>query len=283
MTKRAPAAPIDLSALERARAQALMLSARRPLGTNEEAERFLNRVGIALRYGPAKSLPIASLYRAASTATAAKGPPVAAIELTNHLLGAGAAIEVNVIGDRLTLVHRSMMPELYALVRRGRPVSDLSGLSMNARAAAALIRQRREVTAGDVRAHLGLKFDERHDPGYEALNELQRMLLVDRGPFEIRKTGIAYLSKEGYPNHFFHEAHPELVELSKKLSIDGAADRFLQRYLDGSLFCAVRTLKAMFKRFLMSGEIDESLERLAVAKRLRLQKAGATTVAITAR
>ena len=36
----------------------------------------------------------------------------------------------------------------------------------------ALIQQRKEVTAGDVRKHLGAAFDPRHDPGYAALAEL---------------------------------------------------------------------------------------------------------------
>jgi hypothetical protein len=37
-----------------------------------------------------------------------------AAALTNHLLGTATAIEVHVIADRLTLVHRSVMPAVLA-------------------------------------------------------------------------------------------------------------------------------------------------------------------------
>jgi hypothetical protein len=272
---------LTLGALQRKRDEALWLTTRTPIQTPAEAVAFLKKVGMALRYGPARNLPLASIYRAASASAVIKGAPVRAIELTNHLLGSASAIEVNVIADRLTLVHRSLMPALYALVRRGRTIDDLTGIGMNGRAAFALIRQRREVTAGDVRQHLALRFDPQVDPGYSALDELKRVLLVDRGPFEIRKSGIPYLSQEGYPNHFFHEAHPDLVRAAGKLSVAEASDAFVQRYLDGAIFCAVRTFKAMFKRFLMKEEIDETIERLTVARKISVQKINSQTVAIS--
>ena len=89
-----------------------------------------------------------------------------------------------VIAERVTLVHRSLVPPLYTLVRRGRALDDLEGLSVRARTALALLRERKEVTAGDVRQRLGLRADPRQDPAYAALAELTRLLLVDRGPFQ---------------------------------------------------------------------------------------------------
>jgi hypothetical protein len=97
---------------------------------------------------------------------------------------------VHVIAERVTLVHRSLIPPLYALVRRGRPLEDLSGLGVASRATLTLLRERKEVTAGDVRKHLGLPLDARQDPAYAALAGLERLLLVDRGPFEVPKKGI---------------------------------------------------------------------------------------------
>ena len=52
-----------------------------------------------------------------------------------------------------------------------------------------------------------------------ALGELMRELLVDRGPSSVPKTGIPYLSKEGYPYRVFDKAHPELIRSAKQLKI----------------------------------------------------------------
>src|SRR6476660_35299 len=185
------------------------------LKTPKDAERFLEHAGVALRYAATKGLPIASLRSAAGDDS--KVALVTSIELTNHLLASGIGVEVNVVADRLALVHRSLLPALHVLVRRGRPVDDLEGLNMIARSAHALLRQKHQISAGDLRHHLGLKTDLRRDPAYEALAELQRALLVGRGPFEVSNSAIPYLSKEGYPYHLLHERHPSLLRESRAL------------------------------------------------------------------
>jgi hypothetical protein len=271
--------PLSPTTLERRRDAALRPRGPSIVKSTSDAERFLERVAIALRYGPGPSLPLASMYDATSGG-AAKGPFIEAAELTNHLLGTATAIEVNVIAGRLTLVHRSIVPALYALARRGRPVDDLSGLDLDARHAFALIRRRHEVTAGEVRAHVGATFDARHDPGYEALAALQRLLLVDRGPYEINTKGIHYLSKEGYPYHFFHEAHDDLVRASRKLTPADAADALLGRYLTGAVWCAVRTVKSMFKLLLVPEDVDAALARLAAARAVSIETVDRQRVAI---
>jgi len=130
---------------------------------------------------------------------------------------------------------------------------------MTARLAYALLRQQREISAGDLRRHLGLATAPRDDPAYEALAELQRALLVARGPFEIPKKGIPYLSTEGYPYHLLHERHPELVRESKKLSVRAAARRWLARYLDAAGPVPPRKLASLFRRFLSPQEIADAL------------------------
>jgi hypothetical protein len=230
----------------------------------KDAERFVDRCGIVLRYGSGKTLPLASMFDATSGG-APNGPYVRAAELTNHLLGAGLAIEVSVVAGRLALVHRSLAPAVYALVRRGRRLDDLDGLGLDARRALALLQTRREVSVGDVRACLGVTRSDRIDPGYEALAELARVMLVDRGPYEINPKGIHYLSKDGYPHHLFHAAHPELVRAAGALSPAEAADTLLDRYLRGAAYCAVPTMKSMFKALVTAGELDAALERLVAA------------------
>jgi hypothetical protein len=247
----------------------------------DQAERFLHRVGIALRYGRTAGLPLASLYEAFG-ARSDKASMSRAIILTNQLLGKGHAVETHVIASRVCLVHRAVMPALYALVRRQRKQDDIQGLSVHARTALSLLRQRSKVTAGDVREKLGLPFDERRDPAYAALGELMQRLLVDRGPFEIPKAGIPYLSTEGYPYHLFHEAHPDLVAASRGVPVVSAASTFLEAYLRGALFARVRKMASLFRCFLSPAEIDTALGRLLGEEKITLVGSGQTAMAIVA-
>jgi hypothetical protein len=244
------------------------------INTTASAERFLERVGIVLRYNASPGLPLASLQRVFAGDDPDKPAATRAIELTNHLLGTMTGIEVHVIAGRVSLVHRRVMRALYALVRRGRALDDVDGLSLNARTALALLRQRKEASAGDVRQRLGLRPDPRNDPAYAALGELMRILLVDRGPFDIPKKGIAYLPPEGYPYHLFHEAHADVVSAAKTLSVESAADAFLSAYLEAAAFARARKLATMFKLFLSPAEIDASLARLVERRRAEVKKIG---------
>ena len=268
--------------LARKQARALGLDGGKPIRSPADAERFLSRVGIALRYGPARGLPLASLYLAFAGPEADKPALTRAIELTNGLLGDVHAIEVHVIAERVALVHRALMPSLYALVRRGRSPDEGSGLGVGARAALILLEEQGEVTAGEVRRRLGARFDARHDPAYEALAELTRRLLVDRGPFRIPRSGIPYLSREGYPYHFFHEAHPDLTRAAARLSPTAAACEFLGAYLRAAVFAPVGKLATLFKVFLSPAEIDAALQRLVREGRVEIRGAGRATLAVSA-
>jgi hypothetical protein len=230
------------------------------LDSAKDAERLLDHYGIVLRYAATKGVPLASLRSAAGPADS-KAALALSIELTNHLLATAIGIEVNVVADRLALVHRTLLPSLYALVRRGRAADDLDGLSVHARSAYALLRQRRQISAGDLRKHLGLKTEPRNDPAYEALAELQRALLVTRGPFEMPKKGIPYLPPEGYPYYLLVERHAELPTAARKLSVERATDLWLDRYLSAAPPVTPRKLVSLFRRFLTADEIARALAR----------------------
>jgi hypothetical protein len=271
----------SLAALQRRQETALGLDASRPLTRFEDAERFLARVGVALRYGPTKGLPLASLYRVLAGEKPAKPALAGAIALTNRLLGEARGIEVHVVADRVCVTHRSVMPALYALVRRGRALDDLGGLTTHARTALSLFRERKEITAGDVRQRLGLRSDPRNDPAYAALAELTRAMLVDRGPFTVPQAGIPYLSTEGYPYHRLHETHADVVKGATRLSPTAAADGFLSAYLSGAVFAGVRKMASLFKLFLSPPEIDAALQRLAKKGTVAIRKLGRDTVAVS--
>jgi hypothetical protein len=278
MKRKTPPAA-DMGTLQRRQDHAFGAGASIIVGARS-AERFLLQVGVALRYGGTAGLPLASLYDVLG-AREDRASLSRAIALTNQLLGEAKAIEVHVIAGRVTLVHRAVMPSLYALVRRGRELNDVTGLGVHARTALTLLHQRTQVSAGDVRQRLGLRFDARHDAAYEALGELAKRLFVDRGPFEIPKAGIPYLSTEGYPYHLFHEAHADLVKASRGLGLDAAADSFLDAYIRGAVFARVAKLTSMFKAFLSPTEIDGSLGRLARKGTVALAGTGLKRLAIS--
>lgn len=185
--------------------------------TEDDAVRFIRKVKFALRYNSTPSLPLASMYGAAKDQRRA-------IELTNALLARDEVVETNVIADRLVLVHRDVVPALYALRVRFRAEK----LSEHAEKALSLIGEDGTASAGDVRRFLGVDGMKRPDPADIALGDLQRDLLIDRGPSSVPKSGIPYLSKEGFPYRVFEKAHPELIKAGKKMKLENAVGTILE-------------------------------------------------------
>jgi len=72
---------------------------------------------------------------------------------------------------------------------------------------------------GEVRRLLGVTGTRRPDRADDALAELMRDMLVDRGPSSVPERGIPYLSHERFPYRCFEEAHPELVRRAMSMSI----------------------------------------------------------------
>jgi hypothetical protein len=203
-----------------------------PIETEDEAIKFLKNVKFALRYNSTPALPLASMYGAAKDQRRA-------IELTNALLARDEVVETNVIADRLVLVHRDVMPALYALRTRFRTPA----LSEYAEKAFGLIREDGTATSGDVRRFLGVDGMKRPDPADLALGELQREMLIDRGPSSVPKSGIPYLSKEGFPYRVFEKAHPDLVKAARKLKLEAA----MAAILDATRTFPPRKTASMFK------------------------------------
>jgi len=181
--------------------------------TERDAIEFMKRVKFALRYNATPSLPLASIYAAARDKRRA-------IELTNALLACKEVVETNVIADRLVLVHRDVVPALYALRTKLRAAK----LSDDAARALKLIKDEGTASVGEVRRFLGAEGMTRPDPADLAVAELQREMLVDRGPSTVPKNGIPYLSKEGFPYRIFEKAHPDLVKAAKKINAPDALE-----------------------------------------------------------
>jgi hypothetical protein len=211
--------------------------------TENDAVSFMKAVKFALRYGPARTLPLASIQAEAVDQRRA-------IELTNLLLARDVAIETNVIGGRLVLAHRDVIPALYALRTRFRAPQ----LSRDAKRAFDLISQNEGVNAGEVRRFLGARGTKRPDRADLALAELMREMLIDRGPSSVPTEGIPYLSREGFPYRAFDKAHPELIRSARKLAVARAITIVCEPF--GKV--PPRKLASMLKLCLTESEIRAS-------------------------
>src|SRR5262252_2795513 len=120
--------------------------------TEDDAIKFIKRVKFALRYNSTPALPLASMYSAARDKRVA-------IELTNALLARKEAVETNVIADRLVLVHRDIVPALYAV----RTSLRAAKLSNGAERALKLIQEEGTASVGEVRRFLGVQGTKRPD------------------------------------------------------------------------------------------------------------------------
>jgi hypothetical protein len=212
--------------------------------TEEDAIRFMKTVKFVLRYNSTPTLPMASMYAAADDQRRA-------IELTNALLARDEVVETNVIADRLVLVHRDLVPALYALRIRFRAAQ----LKADAERTFKLIQSDGAATAGDIRRFLGVVGMKRPDRADVALADLQRDMRIDRGPSSVPKNGIPYLSKEGYPYRVFEAAHPDLIKAATNMAIDDA----IQSVLEAAGPIPPKKFGTMFKLCLTVEERNELL------------------------
>jgi hypothetical protein len=244
------------------------------LATLAQTKKLVQTVGIALRYGANASLPLASMY-----AAVAKSVPRAESEddthrraavLTNGLIADGHAIETNTIADRLCIVDDGLAAAIVALVRRGRAPDELDLDDMAERAMGYIANAERP-TAGQVRAFLGAP-KTWPNPADDALAELQRLTLIDRGANEVPKTGMAYLGKDGIPYRVFDAAHPAIVKRAAKLTVETAARELVGRYLAGAVFAARRKLASMFSLLVDRDELDAAIAALVEDGEVRVAK-----------
>jgi hypothetical protein len=258
---RGPVASLD--ALVREQTRRLGLEGVVGLATRAGAAAFLAEVGFALRYGPSDTIPLASMYRAcARPAEDEQESARRATIVTNELLGARDAVEVNVIADRLVLAHRTTVPSLLVLRRRGRAVVDLE-LSEPARRVLDILPEHPRPTAGFVRARYGVPAKTWPNPADDALAELQRNLVIDRGPTDVPERGAAYLGKDGIPYRLVDAVHGDIVRAARALDVATAATVVLSRYLDGAVFATRRKLASLFAACWSADELGAAIDALA--------------------
>jgi hypothetical protein len=253
----------------------LLLHEHAGLETEAQAARFLANVGVALRYGPHKALPIASMYSAVWRSVPSREPEAEAQRratvLTNALIADATAVEITCVADRVGLAHISLLPALIALVRRGRVVPAGTGasrsgsaleLSDTARCVLDFVTSTPRPTAGMVRAHLGVPSGTWPNPADAALGELQRLLVIDRGPTDVPENGGAYLSKDGIPYRLVDNVHAQHVTAAGNLDVEQAAAVVVEHYLDGARFATTKQLAKLFDACFSPAELAAALATL---------------------
>lgn len=264
-----------------------MLGEHGGLATEGQAAKFLATVAIALRYGPTPSLPLASMYQAVwrrigrgeETERAAQRR---ATVLTGALIERGVALETNAIADRVAIVHARVAPALIALRRRGADPGDVE-LSDTARRVLAFIADTERPTAGQVRTYLGVPAKTWPNPADDALAELQRLLLIDRGAADAPASGAPYLARDGIPYRVLDRAHPALVEAAAELSVGDAAAALIDAYLGGAVFAQRAKLAAMFKHLASRAELDAAIAALLARRRITLDTLAGKEVIVARR
>jgi hypothetical protein len=251
----------------------LWLDGREGLHSDDDAAQFLNQVALALRYTASSDLPLASMYRATQRQVPLpedeKLAHARAYDLTNGLLARGEAIEINVVANRLVLAYLPLMPAIYAL-RRGRNDPQLTEL---ARQTLDFIAANETASSGDVRRLLNVAGQPRPDTADLALGELQRELLVDRGPASTPAGGVFYLSREGYPYRVFAHAHREIASAAARLTRRAASLELVESYLKPAVFASPRKLHTLLQLLLSRDEVETTLSaliELGRAERVRL-------------
>jgi len=274
-------ARVDLDDLTARQRFSLWLDGHEGLHTPQDAALFMSEVALALRYNASVDLPLASMYRATQRQVPVpeeeKLAHARAFELTNGLLARGEAIEINVVANRLALACPRLMPPIYAL-RRARDEPRLSDL---ARQTLDFIAANQTASSGDVRRCLNVAGRARPDPADLALSELQRELLVDRGPSSMPAHGIFYLARAGYPYRILAQAHPDILSAAARLNRSDAGLELLDRYLGAALFVSSRKLDTLFQLLLSREEIETTISVLMDMGRGERVRLGRTEVVLS--
>ncbi|MBV9579303.1 MAG: hypothetical protein JO057_12010 [Chloroflexi bacterium] len=271
---------MDLAELTVRQRVSLWLDGGAGLDSVPDALTFVRDVAVALRYSAAADLPLASMYRATQQQVPVPEDERAAhsraFELTNGLLASNKVVEINLLAGRLALGHERIMPAIYTL-RRGQTGPRLSE---TARQAFEFIQANEGAGSGDIRRLLNIDRQRRPDAADAALAELQRELLVDRGPSGPPSQGVFYLTREGYPYRVFASAHPDIVSAARQLTLSEAAVDVLRQYLRAALFAHRRKLVSMLRELMSADEVDRAIRHLASEGIVAIDHSGKSEVIV---
>jgi hypothetical protein len=129
-----------------------------------------------------------------------------------------------------------------------------------------------------VRAHLGVPPGTWPNPADEALGELQRLLVIDRGPTDVPDKGAAYLTKDGIPYRLVDDVHAQHVKAARKLDVVAAASVVIEHFLDGARFATKKQLAKIFEACFSPTELDAALASLA--RKVEVVRDGRTELVI---
>lgn len=241
-----------------------------PLASADEAQAFLESVGLCLMHSQKNAPPLPVF---ASAVARGEPGPVAVPELAIQLLRRRQAFEARVFGDNVLLLAASVFPYFYALAGDRNPQQE-SGAAARAgrlsRLAAdvyAVLQKQGAASKRRLRDDLG---GEPSGPALDrALGELWSRLLITR---------VDYTPAEGASWDALYRWAPEAVKQGIRLSVAEALSGLVSRYLDAVIAAAQEEVEFFFSLFVPRSRVRETVNALLAARELSFCTVGHRTL-----
>ncbi len=254
----------------------------RPVRTIEDAQEFLESVGLCLLY-PMKPPVLAPTFIGAFAGTDENPLPTwkhafadprarEAGELMVRLLREKSAFECNVFGETSLLIAAPLFPYVYGLIgdrhpRREWKPGAKSEYSPVAREAFEAIRNHGKVSKKRLQELLGGALSEAALD--RALHELWSRLRITR---------VDYSPGEGASWDALYRWAPQPVQRGINLSVQEGLSALLSKYLEAVVAAGAAEIEDFFGRFVPKSRVKEALNALLAARELAFVSVGKRTM-----
>jgi hypothetical protein len=241
-----------------------------PLTSAEEAQQFLESVGLCLMH-PQRGAPPLPMF--ANAAGLGKAGFAAVPELAIQLLRSKQAFESRIFRENVLLLDASIFPYFYALSGDRNPQLE-SGAAARAgklsRLAAdiyALLRKDGARTKRRLRDELG---GEPSGAALDrALGDLWSRLLITR---------VDYNSAEGASWDALYRWAPDAVKAGIRLSVGESLSGLVCRYLDAVIAAEPSEVESLFALFVARSRVRETIHALLAAREVSFCSVGHRTL-----
>ncbi len=241
-----------------------------PLSSAEEAQEFLESVGLCLMHAQ-KDAPPLPVFAGAAPGGDVNSPTPAVFAI--QLLRRRQAFEARIFGDNVLLLAASVFPYFYALTGDHNPqletgVAARAGkLSRLAADTYASIRKQGAATKAALRADLG------GEPSATALDralaELWSRLLITR---------VDYTPTQGASWDALYRWAPEVVKQGIGLSVAESLSGLVSRYLDAVIAAQPGEVESFFSLFVPRSRVKETVNALLAAREVSFCTVGRRTL-----
>ncbi len=241
-----------------------------PLTSADEAQQFLESVGLCLMH-PQKGSPPLPMF--ANAAGMGKAPLSEVPELAIQLLRHKQAFEARVFGDNVLLLEASVFPYFYALAGDRNP-QLASGVAARAGKLSRLAADLYAVLQKEgARTKRRLRDDLGGEPSGAALDralgELWSRLLITR---------VDYTAAEGASWDALHHWAPDAVKTGIRLSVAESLSGLVSRYLEAVVAAEQGEVESFFSLFVPRSRVRETIHALLAAREVSFCSVGKRTL-----